>query len=196
MDICWKNYIRAELKRRDQRRGGYDGLLQAYSKLLERLDVQHTLLEELRALHSTENHDEHTLEIWAKHLGEPIQLQLELSEKKLLCKKLTQLNEDLNSSLKLKAEEMQHCHSQMSHYRGEVTSLTFQVSGLKRSLLECELNLKQLCEQYARLQEDHGRQGTALQQAEKANAELLTRYVEEKKVEAERQNMQNEAHER
>lgn len=123
----------------------------------------------------------------------PLKLYLQLKEEEQVRQKLAQKVSDLTSDLYLKEAELQYCHSQVSRYRTEAVLLARGACCLKNDLSEYEYKLECQSKQLATLQSEQRslREELALVRQEKE--ELLERWLEEKREEAERINKHNAA---
>ncbi|XP_066578799.1 autophagy-related protein 16-1 [Amia ocellicauda] len=192
----WKSHVRAQLCRRDCiQRDAFRGLSSAYARLLERVDLQEALWEEAKA-HSPDGSTRSELSQWVASLGEPIQLQLELREGRRAHERLSLKVSDLSSSLVLLEAELQDCHSQVSRYRGEAVSLSRCATALQASLLDLQVELEHQSSLLDALRSDQARLRAELGREQQEKAELLERWLEEKREQAERVNQHNATQER
>ncbi|KAG7484105.1 hypothetical protein MATL_G00045620 [Megalops atlanticus] len=187
----WKIHVRAKLFQRDcQQKDPFNGLFNTYSRLLEKCELRDGLWEESQESSPVGN--DHVME----SLREKLQLRLQLREGELAREKLSQKVSDLTSSLYLKEAELQYCHSQVSRYRKEALSLARNASSLQSRLLECEYTLERQSKELSALRAECRALQEELVGAWQEKEQLLERWLEEKREEAERVNQHNDAQER
>ncbi|XP_046716522.1 autophagy protein 16 isoform X3 [Silurus meridionalis] len=126
----------------------------------------------------------------------PPKLYVQLKEEQQLRQKLTQKVLDLTSDLYLKEADLQYCHSQVSRYRNEAVLLARGACCLKNDLCEYEYKLECQSKELAALKLEQRTLREELAIARQEKEELLERWLEEKKEEAERINKHNAALER
>ncbi|XP_015195823.1 autophagy-related protein 16-1 [Lepisosteus oculatus] len=186
----WKTHVRSELLKRDSlQRDPYERWFSSYSRLLERLDLRETLWEEAKQFSPDASG-------WVQSLEDPVRVQLELRESRLARQQQSETMSELTARLGLMEAELQYCHSQVSRYRTEAVSLSRLATTLQASLLECELQLEQQAEELAGLRQSRAELEAGLGQAEREREELLQRWLVEKREQAERVNLHNDAQER
>ncbi|KAJ8387887.1 hypothetical protein AAFF_G00149220 [Aldrovandia affinis] len=179
----WKSHVRVELFQRDcQQKEPFSGLLNSYSRLLEKCELRERLWEEKQGSSCAES------------LGDPFQLLLKEGEQ--VRERLAQKASDLMSSLYLKEAELQYCHSQVSRYRKEALALARNASSLQNSLSECEFALESQSKELSALQAEKEVMREKLAGARQEREQMLERWLEEKSEEAERVNEHNDAQER
>ncbi|XP_069069887.1 autophagy-related protein 16-like isoform X1 [Pleurodeles waltl] len=203
MELTWKRHIRAELQRRDRnQKEGYEGLLETYLKLLDRLDLQNFLAEKLQLeTHrndfsgSPTHHMAHeTLCLEAAHLR--IQHQLELTELLKARAELAETVLELNKTLQLKDLEIQDHRARISKQAQDISSLTKRYQDQKAYVEELEQQHQFLQDEHSVLQLTYLAMDERLQRTQGENKQLLARWMEEKAMEADRLNRHNEQEEK
>ncbi|KAJ8266222.1 hypothetical protein GJAV_G00127900 [Gymnothorax javanicus] len=180
----WKSHVRAKLFQRDcQQKEPFSGLMKCNSRLQEKCELRERFWEEKEAFGFVES-------------PETLQLQLLLKEGELIRERLSHKAADLRSSLYLKEAELQYCHSQVSRYHREALTLARSAAALQNSLSECESTLESQSKELAALQAEQQVWRAEVTAARRANEQLLERWMEEKRAEAERVNEHNRTLER
>ncbi|KAI4887810.1 hypothetical protein NFI96_023447 [Prochilodus magdalenae] len=198
----WKSHVRAELWKRDcSQKDPFSGLftkgqlsffgLSWMSRLEELLNLHLSLWEDLERQSSNEDGIRTSAE--EKHSPK---LYLQFRESEKIRQELAQKVSDLTSELYLKEAELQYCHSQVSRYRHEAVLLAKGACTLKDDLSDHQYKVEcQSKELLAlRLEQKMLREELAVTRLEKE--ELLERWLEEKREEAERLNRHNATQER
>ncbi|XP_037127252.1 autophagy-related protein 16-1 [Syngnathus acus] len=180
----WKNHVRAQLQRRNQKeKHPYEGVYRSLSQLEERFEIRQQFLEDVQSTSSQG--------------GENVRLlQLGLRESEHLADKLSQTVSDLTTVLHLKDAELQHWQSRVSHHRQEALTLAKTSNTLKTTLYQHEYTIEQQTKELATLHTEQSGLKEALSQAWNEKENLLRRWMEEKKQEADRLNKYNDAQER
>ncbi|XP_016383946.1 autophagy-related protein 16-1-like [Sinocyclocheilus rhinocerous] len=179
----WKSHVRAELFHRDCRqRDPFSGLFDKVSRLEEMLTF-HTKLS------SKDNGS-------SRCPDEGGTLYLRVNEMEFLNQQLKQKISDLTGNIYLKEAELQYCHSQVARYRTEAVVLAQGASSLKADLEEYEDQLECQSKELTALRLEHSSLREELTAANLQNEQLLDRWLEEKKEEAERINKYNATQER
>lgn len=203
MELTWRRHIRVELQRRDRnQKEGYEGLLETYLKLLDRLDLQNFLAEKLQLeTHrndfsgSPKHHMAHgTLCLEVAQLR--IQHQLELAELHKARAELAQTVLELNKTLQLKDIEIQDHRARISKQAQDISSLTKRCLNQEAYVEELERQHQLLQDEHSVLQLTYLAVDERLQRTEGENKQLLARWMEEKAMEADRLNRCNEQEER
>ncbi|XP_066507766.1 autophagy-related protein 16-1 [Hoplias malabaricus] len=185
----WKSHVRAELFHRDSlQRDPFIGLFTKVSRLEKMLNLQMKLWEDLE---SQRDNGERPVE---EQISPNLYRQLKETEH--VKEELAQKVSDLTSDLYLKEAELQYCHSQVSRYRTEAVLLAKGACSLKDDLSEYWYKLECQSKELAtlRLEQKMLREELAVTRQEKE--ELLERWLEEKREEAERLNKHNATQER
>ncbi|XP_053189315.1 autophagy-related protein 16 [Scomber japonicus] len=185
----WKNHVRAQLQHRDQtEKVPFAGVFNSLSQLEERFEIRKQILEETQSK---------SVERGGIEAGKNTSLlHLQLRESEHLAEKLSQTVSDLTTVLYLKEAELQHWHSRVSHHRQEALTLAKRSKTLKVSLYEYEFTIECQSKELAALHVEQRGLKEALAEAQKAKEELLQRWMEEKRVEADRLNKYNDIQER
>ncbi|XP_017344884.1 trichohyalin [Ictalurus punctatus] len=190
---AWKSHVRAALIHRDcLQKDPFSGLFTKMSRLEEMLNLQMGVWEDLEIDRIQSPNTNGVLQCPVEEKN-PLKLYLQLKEEEQVRQKLAQKVSDLTSDLYLKEAELQYCHSQVSRYRTEAVLLARGACCLKNDLSEYEYKLECQSKQLATLQSEQRslREELALVRQEKE--ELLERWLEEKREEAERINKHNAA---
>ncbi|XP_053501041.1 trichohyalin [Ictalurus furcatus] len=190
---AWKSHVRAALIHRDcLQKDPFSGLFTKMSRLEEMLNLQMGVWEDLEIDRIQSPNTNGVLHCPVEEKN-PLKLYLQLKEEEQVRQKLAQKVSDLTSDLYLKEAELQYCHSQVSRYRTEAVLLARGACCLKNDLSEYEYKLECQSKQLATLQSEQRslREELALVRQEKE--ELLERWLEEKREEAERINKHNAA---
>ncbi|XP_067289731.1 autophagy-related protein 16-1 isoform X2 [Pseudorasbora parva] len=182
----WKSHVRAELFHRDCRqRDPFSGLFDKVSRLEEMLDFHIKLWQ----ASSKENRS-------STYPNEGDTLYLRVNEEEFLNQQLKQKISDLTSNIYMKEAELQYCHSQVARYRTEAVLLAQRASFLKSDLEEYEYQLECQSKELTALRLEHNTLREELAATTLQKEELLDRWLEEKKEEAERINLHNATEER
>ncbi|XP_019715719.1 autophagy-related protein 16-1-like isoform X2 [Hippocampus comes] len=184
----WKSHARAQLQLRDQtEKLPYEGVYTSLSQLEERFEIRRQFLKDLQSASSEDG----------IKVGENVRLlQLGLRESEHLAEKLSQTVSDLTTVLYLKDAELQHWQSRVSHHRQEAITLAKASNALKATLYQHEYTIEQQTKELATLHVEQSGLKEALSQAWREKEDLLRRWMEEKKQEADRLNKYNDAQER
>ncbi|XP_040906188.1 autophagy-related protein 16 [Toxotes jaculatrix] len=185
----WKSHVRARLLRRDQtEKLPFAGVFTSLSQLEERFEIRKQVLDDV---HSK------SLERGGMEVGKNTRLlQLQLRESEHLAEKLSQTVSDLTAVLYLKEGELQYWNSRVSQYRQEAHTLAKGRNTLKATLSELEFTLECQSKELAALQAEQKGLKEAMAQARREKEELLQRWMEEKREEADRLNKYNDTQER
>ncbi|KAG7251526.1 hypothetical protein CRUP_034725, partial [Coryphaenoides rupestris] len=124
-----------------------------------------------------------------------VDLHLWLRESEHLNTKLSQTVSDLTSVLYFKEAELQYWQSQVSRYRQEALGLARGSNAQKATLNHLEFTVERQAKELGALQKEHMRLREGMVDAWKEKAELVQRWMEEKKEEAARVNKYNDAQE-
>ncbi|XP_061692947.1 autophagy-related protein 16-1 isoform X2 [Syngnathoides biaculeatus] len=181
----WKSHVRARLQLRDQaEKLPYEGVYTSLSQLEERFEVRQQFLVQATS-------SEGGVEVENIRL-----LQLGLRESEHLAEKLSQTVSDLTTVLHLKDAELQHWQSRVCQHRQEALTLAKASNALKASLNQHEYTIERQTKELAALDVEQRSLTEALSQAWSEKEDLLRRWMEEKKEEADRLNKYNDAQER
>ncbi|XP_022619454.1 autophagy-related protein 16-1-like [Seriola dumerili] len=185
----WKKHVRARLLQRDQtEKLPYVGVFTSLSLLEERFEIRKQILEEVQSK---------SLERGGVEVGKNTRLlQLQLRESEHLEEKLSQTVSDLTTVLYLKEAELQYWQSRVSQYRQEALTLAKGSNTLKATLSEFEFNIECQSKELGALRTEQKGLKEALAQAWREKEELLQRWMEEKREEADRLNQYNDTQER
>ncbi|XP_026876735.1 autophagy-related protein 16-1 [Electrophorus electricus] len=181
----WKSHVRAELFQRDcMQKDPFSGLCATVSRLEEMLCLHMSLLEDTERQRLPAEEENH------------LKLNLQLKEREHIIKELTQKVSDLTSNLYLKEAELQYCHSQVTRYRNEAVLLARGVNSLNSDISDYQYKLECQSNELAASQLEQRRLREELEVARRQKEELLERWLEEKREEAERLNKHNATQER
>ncbi|XP_056292217.1 autophagy-related protein 16-1 [Pseudoliparis swirei] len=185
----WKSHVRARLQQRDSaEKLPYVGVFTSLSQLEERFEIRKQILDDVQPK---------SLERGGSEVGKNIRLlQLQLRESEHLEEKLSQTVSDLTTVLFLKEAELKYWHSRVSHYQKEALALAKGKNTLKATLSEFEFTIECQSKELAALRAEQKGLNEALAEAWRAKEELLQRWLQEKRDEAERLNKCNETQER
>ncbi|GAA6229663.1 autophagy-related protein 16-1-like [Lates japonicus] len=185
----WRNHVRARLQQRDQtEKLPYVGVFTSLSQLEERFEIRKQILDDVQSK---------SLERGGVEVGKNTRLlQLQLRESEHLAEKLSQTVSDLTTVLYLKEAELQHWQSRVSQYRQEALTLAKGSKTLKATLSDIEFTLECQSKELAALRAEQKGLKEALGQALREKEELLQRWMEEKREEADRMNKYNDTQER
>ncbi|XP_077469074.1 uncharacterized protein LOC144084481 [Stigmatopora argus] len=183
----WKSRVRSRLQLRDQReKHPFEGVYTILSQFEDRFDSRQQFVEDIQA-GSTED-------------GVKVQnvrlLQLGLRESEHLAEKLSQTVSDLTTVMHFKDAELQHWQSRMSHHRQEALTLAKASNALKDIIHRHEYTIEHQTKELAALHKEQCELKAALSEARREKEDLLRRWLEEKKQEADRMNKYNVAQER
>nr|XP_020460424.1 autophagy-related protein 16-1-like [Monopterus albus] len=123
-------------------------------------------------------------------------LQLELRESEHLADKLSQTVSDLTTVLHVKEAELQYWQSRVTQYRQEALTLAKRSNTLKATLSEFEFTIECQAKELGALHAEQKGLKEELVQAYKEKEELLQRWMDEKREEADRLNKHNDTQER
>nr|XP_019952454.1 PREDICTED: autophagy-related protein 16-1-like isoform X2 [Paralichthys olivaceus] len=123
-------------------------------------------------------------------------LHLQLRETEHLSEKLSQTVSDLTTVLYLKEAELQYWQSRVSQYRQEALNLAKGNNTVKATLSEYEFTVECQSKELAALRAEQKGLKETLTQAGREKEQLLQRWMEEKREEADRVNKYNDAQER
>ncbi|XP_078129889.1 autophagy-related protein 16-1 [Sander vitreus] len=185
----WKNHARARLQLRDQtEKLPFVGVFTSLSQLEERFEIRKQILDDV---HSK------SLERGGLEVGKNTRLlQLQLRESEHLKEKLSQTVSDLTTVLYLKEAELQYWQSRVSHYHQEALTLAKGSNTLKATLSEFEFTIECQSKELAALRTEQKGLNEALAQAWREKEELVQRWMEEKRGDADRLNKYNDTQER
>ncbi|XP_029429045.1 autophagy-related protein 16-like [Rhinatrema bivittatum] len=199
MERTWKLHIKVELGRRDRsEKDGYQRLLDTHAKLVDRLDLQKFLAEKLQLeINKTEfsaSPPQERMRLDTAVLQ--IQHQLELAELHKAWKELSQTVLDLNKTLQLKETEIQDYQARVSRSSQETLCLMKRCLEQESALEKLEQSHQLLGNEHDALQLTFTALEERLHRIESENQKLVTRWMEEKALEADRLNRCNEQEER
>ncbi|XP_073686350.1 autophagy-related protein 16-1 [Garra rufa] len=186
----WKSHVRAELFHRDcKQKDPFSGLFDKVSRLEEMLAFHVKLWQNMDTCSSKENGS-------SRCPDEGGSLYLRMNELEFLNQQLKHKISDLTSNMYLKEAELQYCHSQVARYRTEAVVLAQGASCLKADVEEYEYQLECQSKELTALRLEHSSLREELTATNLHNEQLLDRWLEEKKEEAERINKYNATQER
>ncbi|XP_032397291.1 autophagy-related protein 16-1 isoform X1 [Etheostoma spectabile] len=185
----WKNHARARLQHRDQtEKLPFVGVFTSLSQLEERFEIRKQILDDVQSK---------SLELGGREVGKNTRLlQLQLRESEHLEEKLSQTVSDLTTVLYLKDSELQYWQSRVSHFHQEALTLAKGSNTLKATLSELEFIIECQSKELAALRTEQKGLNEALAQAWREKEELVQRWMEEKRGDADRLNKYNDTQER
>ncbi|XP_054456709.1 autophagy-related protein 16-1 [Anoplopoma fimbria] len=180
----WKNHVRAGLQQRDQHEKlPFIGVFTSLSRMEERFEIRKDILDDVQSK---------SLERGGFEVGKNVRLlQLQLRESEHLEEKLSQTVSDLTTVLHLKEAELQYWQSRVSHYHKEALTLAKGSNSLKATLSGFEYTIECQSKELAALRVEQKGLHEALAQTWREKEELLERWMQEKREEADRLNKYN-----
>ncbi|XP_040283825.1 autophagy-related protein 16-1 isoform X3 [Bufo bufo] len=197
----WKVHISRELRRRDrEQRQAFEELILQYNKLLEKSDFQSVLADKLQ----TEKYDQSRHDIspgpdGMRHealLQDMAQMRIKHQEELTdLHKKRGELAQtviELNNQMQQKDKEIQANKETIEEYQRTISELQTECQDLRNKLQELERINQTLKDEYDALQITFNALEEKLRKTTEDNQELVTRWMAEKALEANRLNAENE----
>ncbi|XP_075717423.1 autophagy-related protein 16-1 isoform X2 [Rhinoderma darwinii] len=197
----WKVHISRELRRRDrEQRQAFEELILRYNRLLEKSDLQSVLAEKLQ----TEKYDpsRHDIspgpdgmrhEAIVQDMAQMrIKHQEELTDLHKKRGELAQTVIDLNNQMQQKDKEIQANRETIEEYQRTIGELQTECQDLRNKLQELERANQTLKDEYDALQITFNALEEKLRKTTEDNQELVTRWMAEKALEANRLNAENE----
>ncbi|XP_059805395.1 autophagy-related protein 16-1-like isoform X1 [Hypanus sabinus] len=197
----WRRHIREQLRLRDrQQRQGFEELVQAYNKLLEKSDLQTVLAERFQGekydLHNRTDISPASDGVRNETTHELAQMRIrhqeELTELHKKRGELAQNVIELNSQLQQKDKEIHANETKMAEYEKHIQQLSNDCQELRNKLQELEQANQTLKDEYDALQITFTALEEKLRKTSDENRELITRWMAEKAQEANRLNAENE----
>ncbi|XP_072246449.1 autophagy-related protein 16 [Leuresthes tenuis] len=187
----WKNHVRARIQQRDHKEKlPFVGVFTTLSQLEERFEIRKHILDDVQCKSFERGGG-------GVEVGRNTRLlQLQLRESEHLADKLSQTVSDLTAVLYLKEAELQYWQSRVSQYRQEALTLAKGSNNMKATLSEFEFTIESQAKQLAVLGLEQKGLKEALAQAHRDKEQLLQRWIEEKREEADRLNRYNDTQER
>ncbi|XP_075057847.1 autophagy-related protein 16-1 isoform X2 [Mixophyes fleayi] len=199
---CWKLHISRELRRRDREQSqAFEDLILQYNKLLEKSDFQSVLADKLQVekYDQQSRHDispgpdgmrnEAILQDMAQMR---IKHQEELTELHKKRGELAQTVIELNNQMQQKDKEIQTNKATIEEYLRTISELETECQDLRNKLQELERTNQTLKDEYDALQITFNALEGKLRKTTEDNQELVTRWMAEKALEANRLNAENE----
>ncbi|XP_007902496.1 autophagy-related protein 16-1 isoform X1 [Callorhinchus milii] len=198
----WKKNIAEQLRLRDRvQRQGFEDLIQAYNKLLEKSDLQTVLAERFQG-DKYDLHNRHDIspgsdnmrnESLAQEVSQMrIRHQEELTELHKKRGELAQNVIDLNSQLQQKDREIHANEAKMLEYEKQIQQLQVECQDLRNNLQDLGQANQTLKDEYDALQITFNALEEKLRKTSDENRELITRWMAEKAQEANRLNAEND----
>ncbi|XP_044145023.1 autophagy-related protein 16-1 isoform X3 [Bufo gargarizans] len=197
----WKVHISRELRRRDrEQRQAFEELILQYNKLLEKSDFQSVLADKLQ----TDKYDQSRHDIspgpdGMRHealLQDMAQMRIKHQEELTdLHKKRGELAQtviELNNQMQQKDKEIQANKETIEEYQRTIGELQTECQDLRNKLQELERINQTLKDEYDALQITFNALEEKLRKTTEDNQELVTRWMAEKALEANRLNAENE----
>ncbi|XP_067084819.1 uncharacterized protein si:ch1073-143l10.2 isoform X1 [Osmerus mordax] len=184
MDL-WKSHVRARLFQRDcSQKDPFAGIFNKLSCFAERLELQEEFWN------GSCKDDDGQTDACARRV------QLQLKESEHLKEKLSQTVSDLTTVMYLKEAEILYWQSQVSRYRKEALTLAKRANALQANLSDTEFTVEVQAKELAVLRVEQRELREALGGAWREKEDLLERWMEEKREEAERVNKNNDVQDR
>ncbi|XP_028982811.1 autophagy-related protein 16-1 [Betta splendens] len=185
----WKSHVRARLQLRDHtEKRPFVGVFSSLSQLEERFEARKQFLGEVKS----ESQERGAVDVAINTRL----LQLQLKESEHFADKLSQTVSDLTSVLYVKEAEVQYWQSRVSQYREEALTLAKGSNGLKATLAQLDFTIECQAKELGALRAERDRVQAELAQARREKDELLQRWMEDKREEADRLNNYNDIQER
>ncbi|KAJ3591058.1 hypothetical protein NHX12_009005 [Muraenolepis orangiensis] len=194
----WKRHISEQLRTRDRlQRHAFEEIISQYNRLLEKSDMQAVLSERYQsdgpraAQHSGADGgvrgdlQQEMSQMRIKH-------QEELTEVHKKRGELAQNVIELNNQIQLKDKEIQSNEAKMLEYHQQIASLEGDCCKLRTYLQDLERANQMLKDEYDALQITFSALEEKLRKTTEDNQELVSRWMAEKALEANRLNAENE----
>ncbi|XP_069583870.1 autophagy-related protein 16-1 isoform X1 [Ranitomeya imitator] len=197
----WKLHISRELRRRDrEQRQAFEELILQYNRLLEKSDLQSVLAEKLQAeKYEQGRHDISPGPDGVRHeaiLQDMAQMRIKHQEELTdLHKKRGELAQtviELNNQMQQKDREIQANKETIEEYQRTISELQTECQDLRNKLQDLERVNQTLKDEYDALQITFNALEEKLRKTTEDNQELVTRWMAEKALEANRLNAENE----
>ncbi|XP_041645743.1 autophagy-related protein 16-1 [Cheilinus undulatus] len=185
----WRNHVRTSLHQRDKKeKVPFAGVFTCLSELEDRYEIRQQILDDVLCK---------SLGRGGIDVGQDSRLlQLQLRESEHMQEKLSQTVSDLTTVLYLKEAELQYRQARVSLYRQEALTLARRSNTQRAALSELEHTIERQSKELADLHTEVRGLKKALAQAQREKEELVQRWMEEKRVEADRLNKYNDTQER
>ncbi|KAJ8397245.1 hypothetical protein AAFF_G00440790 [Aldrovandia affinis] len=201
-ECWWKKHIAEQLKQRDRvQRQAFEEIIHQYNRLLEKSDLQAVLSERLQP-DKSDLQNRHNLSPGADAgrsdalLQEMAQIRIrhqeELTELHKKRGELAQNVIDLNNQMQQKDKEIQSNETKMLQYQQRIAELEAECRELRNSLQDLERANQTLKDEYDALQITFSALEEKLRRTTEDNQELVSRWMAEKALEANRLNAENE----
>ncbi|XP_077147173.1 autophagy-related protein 16-1 isoform X2 [Ranitomeya variabilis] len=197
----WKLHISRELRRRDrEQRQAFEELILQYNRLLEKSDLQSVLAEKLQAeKYEQGRHDISPGPDGVRHeaiLQDVAQMRIkhqeELTDLHRKRGELAQTVIELNNQMQQKDREIQANKETIEEYQRTISELQTECQDLRNKLQDLERVNQTLKDEYDALQITFNALEEKLRKTTEDNQELVTRWMAEKSLEANRLNAENE----
>ncbi|XP_073437354.1 autophagy-related protein 16-1 isoform X2 [Dendrobates tinctorius] len=197
----WKLHISRELRRRDrEQRQAFEELILQYNRLLEKSDLQSVLAEKLQAeKYEQSRHDISPGPDGMRHeaiIHDMAQMRIKHQEELTdLHKKRGELAQtviELNNQMQQKDREIQANKETIEQYQRTISELQTECQDLRNKLQDLERVNQTLKDEYDALQITFNALEEKLRKTTEDNQELVTRWMAEKALEANRLNAENE----
>uniref|UniRef100_A0A3B5Q6N1 ATG16 autophagy related 16-like 1 (S. cerevisiae) n=1 Tax=Xiphophorus maculatus TaxID=8083 RepID=A0A3B5Q6N1_XIPMA len=197
----WKRHISDQLKLRDRvQRHTFEEIVQQYNRLLEKSDLQAVLTEryqtekyDVQRGHEASSLDSSRSDSLHQEMSQMrIRHQEELTELHKKRGELAQTVIELNNQIQQKDREIQSNEARMLEYQQQIASLEGDCRDLRSNLQELEMANQTLKDEYDALQITFSALEEKLRKTSEDNQELVSRWMAEKALEANRLNAENE----
>ncbi|KAM9318032.1 autophagy-related protein 16-1 isoform 2-T2 [Pholidichthys leucotaenia] len=200
-ECTWKKHISEQLKLRDRvQRHTFEELIHQYNRLLEKSDLQAVLSEryqaekyEVQRGHEASAVDSGRNDTTQQEMAQMrIRHQEELTELHKKRGELAQTVIELNNQIQQKDKEIQSNEAKMQEYQQKIAILEGDCRELRNLLQDLERANQTLKDEYDALQITFSALEEKLRKTTLDNQELVTRWMAEKAMEANRLNAENE----
>ncbi|XP_078474185.1 autophagy-related protein 16-1 isoform X2 [Lampetra planeri] len=198
METEWRRSIARQLRQRDRgSRDAFGELIQRYTRLLEKADLQSLLSERLqKETHDGQGHAETSSHDGASQGAEISALRMKHQEELTTLHKIRgELAQDvieLNHKLSAKEQQLQEMQTRLAESEVRAGGLQAEVDRLRAELAELQAATQTVKDEYEALQMACTALESRLRRVEEDNRELVARWMAEKAIEADRVNTENE----
>ncbi|CAN0342646.1 unnamed protein product [Lampetra planeri] len=199
METEWRRSIARQLRQRDRgSRDAFGELIQRYTRLLEKADLQSLLSERLqKETHDGQGHAETSSSHDGASQGAEISAlrmkhQEELTTLHKIRGELAQDVIELNHKLSAKEQQLQEMQTRLAESEVRAGGLQAEVDRLRAELAELQAATQTVKDEYEALQMACTALESRLRRVEEDNRELVARWMAEKAIEADRVNTENE----
>ncbi|XP_029372892.1 autophagy-related protein 16-1-like isoform X2 [Echeneis naucrates] len=202
VECTWKKHISEQLKLRDRvQRQAFEEVIHQYNRLLEKSDLQAVLSERYqtdkydvqRGYEASSSADSSRSDAMQQEMAQMrIKHQEELTELHKKRGELAQSVIELNNQIQQKDKEIQRNEAKMLDYQQQISKLEEDCRELRSYLQDLERANQTLKDEYDALQITFSALEEKLRKTTEDNQELVSRWMAEKALEANRLNAENE----